>query len=96
MSHAGSRFHKAIPSRVWSRIRYAVLSRDHWQCTRCKKFGRLEVHHVKPLCENGTNDLENLSTLCYGCHKLHHNDGGFNPERHQWRKLTKTLIEASV
>ena len=26
------------------------------------------MHHVKPLAEGGSNDLENLAVLCRGCH----------------------------
>ena len=28
----------------------------------------LEVHHIKPLSKGGTNEQDNLRTLCRGCH----------------------------
>ena len=32
----------------------------------------IEVHHIKPLYLGGRDELENLTTLCYRCHKLKH------------------------
>ena len=29
-----------------------------------------EIDHVLPVAEGGTDDMENLQTLCRGCHKL--------------------------
>ena len=91
-SHRGSKYHQAIPSGTWRRIRNAVLSRDGWRCVRCKRFGYMQVHHVKPLSEQGTNDLSNLVSMCRTCHLLHHQTKP-NPERYQWQKLVKALIE---
>lgn len=30
------------------------------------------VHHKKQLCEGGTNEPDNLVTLCYRCHNEYH------------------------
>ena len=49
---------------------------DGRRCQQCGKAGRLEAHHVLPLEEGGQNDLENLSTLCRGCHIEVHKRGG--------------------
>ena len=32
----------------------------------------IEVHHIVPLSKGGNNQLENLITLCYDCHKKEH------------------------
>jgi|TARA_Y100000310_G_scaffold147454_1_gene146729 5-methylcytosine-specific restriction endonuclease McrA len=34
------------------------------------KAGVLEVDHIKPRTKGGTNDEENLQTLCCNCHKI--------------------------
>ena len=48
----------------------AVLHRDNYICQCCgKKNCRLEVHHIKFRCNGGTDDEENLITLCEDCHK---------------------------
>jgi 5-methylcytosine-specific restriction endonuclease McrA len=50
--------------------RSAILHRDNYTCQCCgKKNCRLEVHHIKFRRDGGTDDEENLITLCEECHK---------------------------
>ena len=56
----------------WPAIRRQALDRDGWHCRECGKGGRLEVHHVQHLEDGGSNELENLLTLCGDCHKAQH------------------------
>ena len=50
-----------------------ALCRDNYTCQVCKaKNVRLEVHHIKYRSQGGTDDLENLITLCAYCHKKVH------------------------
>ena len=54
----------------YSSKREAILHRDNYTCQCCgKKNCRLEVHHIKFRCNGGTDDEENLITLCEDCHK---------------------------
>ena len=54
----------------YSSRREAILHRDNYTCQCCgKKNCRLEVHHVKFKRDGGTDDEENLITLCEDCHK---------------------------
>lgn len=54
----------------YSSRREAILHRDNYTCQCCgKKNCRLEVHHVKFKSNGGTDDEENLITLCEDCHK---------------------------
>ena len=47
----------------------AVLNRDNYTCQICgKKHIRLEVHHIIFRSNGGTNDENNLITLCEACH----------------------------
>ena len=49
--------------------RHAVLARDNYTCQCCgKRNCRLEVHHIKFKSQSGTNNEENLITLCKECH----------------------------
>lgn len=49
--------------------RGAILHRDNYTCQCCgKKNCRLEVHHIKFKSNGGTDDEENLITLCKECH----------------------------
>ena len=50
-----------------------ALCRDNYTCQVCKaKNTRLEVHHIKYRSQGGTDDLDNLITLCADCHKKVH------------------------
>ena len=54
----------------YSSRREAILHRDNYICQYCgKKNCRLEVHHIKFRRDGGTDDEENLITLCEECHK---------------------------
>ena len=54
----------------YSSRREAILHRDNYTCQCCgKKNCRLEVHHIKFKRNGGTDDEENLLTLCEDCHK---------------------------
>ena len=47
----------------------AVLNRDGYKCQHCgKKNCRLEVHHITYRSNGGTDDENNLITLCKECH----------------------------
>ena len=53
-----------------------VLNRDNYTCQYCKgkrKDSRLEVHHIIYRRNCGSDDENNLITLCQTCHKLLHN-----------------------
>ena len=63
--------------------------RDKYTCQRCKKSLedlkknniKLQVHHIKPRSQGGTNVPENLVTLCEHCHK----------QVHEYLKKNKTV-----
>jgi 5-methylcytosine-specific restriction endonuclease McrA len=59
-------------------VRAAVLARDRHRCATpgCRSTHFLEVHHVKPRTEGGSNRAENLITLCSRCHGFVHESGG--------------------
>jgi 5-methylcytosine-specific restriction endonuclease McrA len=59
-------------------VRAAVLARDRHRCTTpgCRSTHFLEVHHVKPRGQGGSNRAENLITLCSRCHGFVHEGGG--------------------
>ena len=58
----------------YSSRKEAILNRDNYTCQYCgKKNIRLEVHHIIYHSNSGTNDENNLITLCEDCHKGIHN-----------------------
>jgi len=58
-----------------------VLNRDGYKCQCCKgkhKDSKLEVHHIIFRNQGGSDEADNLITLCHTCHKALH-DGKINP-----------------
>ena len=69
------------PNYGFANTKARVLNRDGYQCQYCKtkkKGTRLEVHHIIYRSHNGSDEAENLITLCHKCHKDLH-DGVINP-----------------
>jgi len=59
-------------TRVLSKgLRYQVLQRDKFRCQICgtdsKSGGLLQVDHIKAKVHGGSDELENLRTLCLEC-----------------------------
>ena len=51
----------------------AVMNRDSYTCQICgTKHTKLEVHHIVYRSKGGTDDEDNLITLCETCHKKVH------------------------
>ncbi|MFC1573036.1 HNH endonuclease, partial [Candidatus Eisenbacteria bacterium] len=69
----GRRSRSAIPPGARAR----VLARDQHRCQTpgCTRTRFLEIHHVRPVSQGGSNRPENLTTLCSGCHRLRHSCG---------------------
>ena len=64
---------KSIPGR----LRHKVFQRDGYRCRECgatNKETTLHVDHIKPVSKGGTNDLNNLQTLCEKCNLAKHTD----------------------
>lgn len=57
-------------------IKYDVMKRDNFICVKCKSNKELTIDHITPVSKGGTNDLNNLRTLCFDCN---HTRGNFNP-----------------
>ena len=90
-----SRHHAAkLPSRAWARVRRVVFERDGYRCRQCGRAGRLECDHVIPLHRGGDPwALDNLQTLCGGCHVAKTAGEGKrpDPERAAWLALRDGL-----
>lgn len=55
-------------------LRQAVLARDDFTCHCCgmrmigARLGLVAVHHILPVHTGGKDTMDNLTTLCVGCH----------------------------
>lgn len=53
-------------------ISQLVYIRDQWKCRRCHNRDGIHAHHVTYRSKGGKDTLNNLITLCWKCHRLHH------------------------
>lgn len=68
---------KVNPKKVRNRyistsIRVDVFKRDNFRCVFCgatSKQTQLQVDHIIPVSKGGSNDLNNLQTLCWECNR---------------------------
>lgn len=70
---------KMLPGESFWHQRKRALDRDGHTCQMCGATadgldGVMHVHHIVPVLAGGTNDLENLISLCASCHQTaeHH------------------------
>lgn len=88
-----SRSHIAINKRVWAQLRRHVFTRDQYRCRKCGKAGRLECDHIRPIAQGGAvYDMENLQTLCRGCHiEKTRNERNGTRTRSDWEKRVDSV-----
>lgn len=65
----GDLWKRLAPSRrhIPERLRTAVYERDGYACVECGDTERLSLDHIYPYSLGGTDDLDNLQTLCRSC-----------------------------
>ena len=71
-----------------------ALFRDKYTCQCCgAKNTRLEVHHIVYRSQGGTDDVDNLITLCEDCHrKLHAGEVSINKNLKKLPRFSDTTI----
>lgn len=56
--------------RPWRRLKQQVHERDGWTCCGCDTVTlKLECDHIINKAQGGTDDLDNLQSLCETCHQ---------------------------
>lgn len=81
--------------RLGKRVRFEVFKRDNFTCQYCgaeAPAAVLQVDHILPVAEGGTNDLTNLVTACVGCNagksdKLLSDDAAVKRQRREMERL---------
>lgn len=83
-----------ISANLTNAVRKAVYKRDGYACALCDSPRGLQVHHVVPRSEGGTDFPHNLITLCWRCHAVAH--GTRMPEYADWmnqEELRQACVE---
>lgn len=57
-------------SKEWSERAREAKRRDGRRCVECGATESLETDHIIELSRGGSNDFENLQTLCHSCHQI--------------------------
>lgn len=58
------------PQKDFENLKMYIRARDSYTCQQCgAKNTPLEIHHITPKTKRGTDQPENLITLCTKCHK---------------------------
>ena len=65
---------KKYPRKTNPDARAKAIERDSHKCVICGSSERLEVHHKKYRSDGGSDDMDNLVTLCAQCHIKAHGD----------------------
>lgn len=61
------------------KIKDKVIRKASYRCSRCQSLP-VEVCHIIPRKDGGTDDIKNLIALCPNCHKMYDN-GNINREQ---------------
>jgi 5-methylcytosine-specific restriction endonuclease McrA len=56
----------------YDELRKQVLVRDGWKCQCCGSPRNLQVHHIVRRSQLGSDEADNLMTLCASCHVQYH------------------------
>jgi 5-methylcytosine-specific restriction endonuclease McrA len=57
---------------IAKKIRFNIFKRDGFQCQYCGSVPPtviLEIDHINPVSNGGTNDIDNLITACFDCNR---------------------------
>ena len=61
-----------ISANISKAKRKAIYRRDGFRCALCDSTNGLQVHHIIPRGEGGTDNMANLICLCWKCHAAAH------------------------
>jgi 5-methylcytosine-specific restriction endonuclease McrA len=61
-----------LDSTSYAKLQRQVLERDGWRCQVCGSMQNLQAHHLKFRSHSGSDEEQNLITLCAECHERMH------------------------
>jgi len=58
----------------WKNIQELIFERDGYKCSQCNLNNNIVVHHIVHKSDRGSDNEDNLITLCSKCHSKVHNE----------------------
>ncbi len=79
------------------KLKEDLVKKANYRCSICHRLATLQIHHIVPQCEGGSDEIDNAVPLCVACHKIY----GFNPlnrmfikrKRDNWYEKAKVDIQ---
>jgi CRISPR/Cas system Type II protein with McrA/HNH and RuvC-like nuclease domain len=84
---------------VGAKKRLRIYARDGYSCLKCGAKEDLTIDHIVPISRGGSDDFQNLQTLCFSCNQKKAADMQYvwwrNPIKYVIEKQT-SLVEARL
>ena len=61
-----------LDAKNYHELHRQVLERDGWRCQVCGSMQNLQLHHLQFRSHSGSDEEQNLITLCAECHERMH------------------------
>lgn len=61
-----------LSANISKETRRRIYARDGFRCALCDSQNGLQIHHFIHRSEGGSNQPQNLITLCWKCHAVAH------------------------
>jgi len=76
-------------------VRKLVLHEAGYRCSNpvCRTMLTLDIHHLVPISEDGSDTPDNLLALCPNCHSLHHRGEIPIESLRAWKMILLSLNE---
>lgn len=77
-----------------SSVRVDALVRAARHCCVCRRYKgvKVEIHHIVPQSQGGSNDLDNAIALCFDCHT---DAGHYNPQHPRGTKFSRAELRTA-
>ena len=84
---------KNMNASIPNSVRRKVYARDGFRCALCDSTRYIQIHHVIPRGQGGSDFVENLITLCSVCHGQAHGINVYGHPDFDARNVEQACVE---